>query len=176
MPFDPPNKELLTLLTVFMSGLFGLLVAVVTAKLGSSKEATAHERKTNRDSYEEIRSAYVGYIASLEKLLHATVHSAEIPTLWTDLASTSALVALVGKPAVIDQSVRMGNMYQAWTRRSGFLPNTGGSSTLPAFPSLVPAEEFPLEDEALRELVLEEYAKLQDAMRKHLTELRARLQ
>lgn len=75
-------SPVIPLLTVFLSGLFGFLVAVVSSRMSAGKDSSQHDRQKANDHYEEVKSLYAEHLSTLHLITTHTVnHMDEIPLL-----------------------------------------------------------------------------------------------
>jgi hypothetical protein len=108
-------KHYVPLVTVFVSGLFGLAVAVVTLLLASRKEEAARRRQAAREAYEELKVVYADALACLEKCIREVSGQGTFPGLQESLAINSARVALVAPEDIVAQSHRVSDLVHEWS-------------------------------------------------------------
>jgi hypothetical protein len=107
--------EYLTLITVMVSGLFGLLVAVATSILANRREVITHRRHNAKETYEEVKATYCDSLASLEKCIRYITRDSEFPNLEAELASSSAMLQLIATEPILEQNVKVSDLMHAWS-------------------------------------------------------------
>jgi hypothetical protein len=156
----------LPLLTVFVSGLFALAVAAVTAWLSSFRDSRSHARDRARDRFDAIKAVYANHLAYLEKCMRYTERLGDYSEL-DDLAIVNAQLLLSGSPEVVEQSERCSEFLYHWStefRRGS--PKKLGDTGL----SMVASGESEHREQAkvLRANLDAELTKLLKAMQAHL--------
>jgi len=156
----------LSLITVFVSGLFALAVAVVAAWLSSFRDTSSYARDRAREHFDAIKAVYANHLAHLEKSMRYTERLGDYTEL-DDLAIVNAQLLLSGSPDVIEQSERCSDLLYRWStefRRGS--PKKLGDSGL----SMVASgdSEHRAEAKALRPKLDAELTKLLKLMKEHL--------
>lgn len=103
------------LATVFASGLFGLLVAVVTLALTGYKESRTERRTLIRDEKRQLEDVYARQIALFEKCIRYTNIPKPYEGLYDDLALVNARMRLLSTMGVIEQSERASDLLHRWS-------------------------------------------------------------
>lgn len=158
-------SPVIPLLTVFLSGLFGLLVAYVSNRMSAGKDTSQHNRQKATDHYEEIKSLYAEHLSTLHLITTHTVNHLDETPLLSAFSSQDSKLALLSTPAVIAQSDLMVDLLQRWAKEynAGYPPGMtiahGGENRKAAAD--------------LSKEIDQERAKLIEVMRAHLDTLRA---
>jgi len=103
------------LLTIFVSGLFGLLVAAVTSVLSSRREAGGYLRTRRRERYERTLALYVDAIASIEKSMRVTQQVQDYSELIEELPKLNAQLRLLSTEAIIQQCEKVSDLLYQWS-------------------------------------------------------------
>lgn len=107
-------NDYLPLITVFLSGLFGILVAVVTFLLADRKDVRAQRQEAAHKSYEEAKSTYTDSLACIEKCLRDVFGTASFPLLEEELAISSARLQLIAPDNIIAQNNEVSELMNTW--------------------------------------------------------------
>ena len=157
----------LSLITVVVSGAFGLLVAVVTTWMTSYRESRKYVRDRARERFETIKSLYAKYLALLEKGIRCTEELGDYSELTNDLSLLNAQMLLTASKEVGAQSEACGDLLYHWSTeyRRGSPKKLGdiGVSIVASGDS----EHFQKAKE-LRPKLMAELTKLIDLMKVHL--------
>ena len=121
----------LQLTTVFLSGIFGLLVAVVTTALTGYRESRSQKRTVVLEQRTQLEKLYTEHIAVLEKAIRYTESSLPFSELYDDLALINARMRLFASPEVITASEEASDLLHQWSRayRAGMPKPIGDSGT-----------------------------------------------
>lgn len=164
-------NEYLPLLTVFLSGLFGLAVAVVTSLIANRKDIRAQRREAAREAYEEAKSTYTDSLACLEKCLREVFGSASFLSLQQELAISSAKIQLIAPDNIIAQNHKVSDLMYAWSVEysRGQPKPIGETGTV-----LISSHDRPHQEKAKEfyQQLMEACTDLANLMRDHLSQLR----
>lgn len=103
------------LITVLISGLFGLVVAVVTSLLANRREVHTYRRQSAQEAYEEVKATYCDSLACLEKCVRSVARGAEFPALEAELATSSARLQLIATEEILEQNVKVSDLMYDWS-------------------------------------------------------------
>ncbi len=158
----------LPLVTVIASGLFGLLVAVVTLALNGYKDSRAETRKLERDQRTKLEELYADHIALIEKCLRCTESRDAYSNLYDELARTNARMRLLSVPDVLDQSSLASDLLYQWSseHRAG-IPKPVGESGM----AIISSHDTPHQKNAK-----EIYPKLQDQINEMIESMQQHLE
>lgn len=163
------------LTTVFTSGLFGLLVCIVTLVLTSHKESRAEHRLLIREEKTKFENLYAENIAIFEKCIRYTHSREPFSDLYDDLAKANARMRLLSVVEVIQELETASDLLYQWSReyRDG-MPKPVGDSGF----AITSSHDFPHHENA-REL----FPKLHNqinimiaAMQTHLASIELQMQ
>lgn len=104
----------LSVLTVFLSGVFGLLVAIVSNRMVSSRDVIQHSRERAKAHYEEIKSLYAEHLSTLHLITTHTVNHMDETPLLGAFSDQDSKLALLSTPEVITQSDLIVDLLQRW--------------------------------------------------------------
>ncbi|MDI1321983.1 MAG: hypothetical protein PSV36_04495 [Algoriphagus sp.] len=108
-------KEMIPIITVFISGLFGLIVALLTWKLANQRE----KRKFQIDLYlrelKEKEDLYVSMLANLEKVIRLTRSGQDYSTLLTELSLNSARANILASEKINEQLDLVSDKLYEWS-------------------------------------------------------------
>jgi hypothetical protein len=108
-------EEYLPLVTIFVSGLFGLVVAAVTSVLSNRREASGYLRTRRRERYERTLALYVDIIANLERCIRVTERIREYSVIVEELPKLNAQLRLLSTEAINQQSDKVGDLMYQWS-------------------------------------------------------------
>ena len=103
------------LITVFLSGLFALLVAVVTTLLATRKDTRTYRRERDRRRYENTEALYVDTIAILEKCIRDTERLEDYSELSDELPRLNARLELASTREIVGQYEVVGDVMSEWS-------------------------------------------------------------
>jgi hypothetical protein len=168
-------KDYLPLVTVFLSGVFGLAVAIVTSILANRKDVRARQRQAAQETYEEFKAVYSGSLVCLEKCLRSVKDRADFPALQEELAAANARLQLIASDEVIEQNHKVGDLIFAWSTefRQGEPKRSSGAGY-----SIISSQDTPHQEKAkeLYPQLMKACNELAKLMREHLTSVRKRVQ
>ena len=122
---------LLPLLTVFLSGLFGLLVAIVTWTLANRKDKSKFNQELLYRDYKDKESFYVSILANLDKTIRFTEARKDYSELFDEMTSNSAKTNLYGTVSINDKLVEVSEKLYEWsTEYKRGLPDKIGNTSL----------------------------------------------
>lgn len=165
---DPQGQSInpmFQLLTIFLSGVFGLLVAVVSNWMVSSKESRQHKREKAQAHYEEVKALYSEHLATLHSITTHTTHHLNEAPLMIEYASQDAKLALLSVPSVIEQADLLIAIIQRWAQEY-----VAGN---PKGMIIGHGKEHRKAADELSDEIIRERAKLIEVMRAHMDALRA---
>ena len=87
-------EELMPIINVFVSGLFGLIIALVTWFLANQRENKKFKQELRLRDYKDNEALYVSVLAALEKVIRATKSREEYFDMFDELALISARMTL----------------------------------------------------------------------------------
>ena len=155
------------LITVFVSGLFGLVVALTTTVLANRTDARTHRRSRKVKRYEDMESLYIDMIASFEKCIRYTQQLNDYSELTEELPRLNARLQLASTKSIIDQAKVASDLLFGWSSeyRQGAPKKIGDTGM-----AIIGSPDFPHQDraKALFPNVCEEIIKLTDLMKDHL--------
>lgn len=105
----------LSLITVFLSGLFGLIVVIVTSHLTNRKDVKTQRREIAHDAYEETKSIYIDSLACLEKCLRHVLGAVSFSSLEQELSVINAKLQLIAPDKIIAQNNKISDLIYAWS-------------------------------------------------------------
>jgi hypothetical protein len=164
-------NEYLPLITVFLSGLFGLAVAIATSLLTNRKDTMRLRREAAYEAYEEMKSVYIDSLACLEKCLRCVSDSASFPSLKQELAVSSAKLQLIAPDSIIVQSHKVSDLMYTWsTEHHRGQPKPVGETGM----ALISSHDHPHQEKAkeLYPQLMNACTDLTNLMRDHLSQLR----
>jgi len=117
-------NEILPLITVFLSGLFGLLVAIVTWTLAIRKDKSKFNQELLYRYYKDKENFYVSILANLDKTIRFTKARKDYSELFDELTKNSAKTNLYGTKAINDKLLEVSEKLFEWSTeyKRGFVP------------------------------------------------------
>jgi hypothetical protein len=132
------TANLTAILTVFISGLFGLIVAVVTLELVDRRENKKFKKEMALRDYKEHEELYISILSSLDKIVKFTHRGKEYEELFEDLTYISAKSQLLAAKKVNDKFSEVSEILYVWTTEyKASLPTRIGGTNLGLVTSLV---------------------------------------
>lgn len=122
-------KDIIPLITVFVSGLFGLLVALLTWKLANQRERRKFQIELRLREHKEREELYVSILANLDKVIRITKSGQDYSTLLTELSLNSARANILASEKINEQLGLVSDKLYVWSTefRKG-LPTKIGES------------------------------------------------
>ena len=157
-------------ITVFLSGLFGLAVAVVTFWLSAQREKQSAQRTAQKERYAKIENLYVDKIALLEKLIRNVEAGNGADGLVDDLCRLNARLELTAPQQILDQSEKLSELVQAWSSEHfQGMPQRAGNSGM----AFISSGQTPHREKAsaIYPEVIKETLHLIKLMKSHLQEI-----
>jgi hypothetical protein len=157
----------LPLITVFVSGAFGLLVAIVTIWMTTQRESRNYTRDRARQRFEDSKSLYANYFAQLEKCIRCTEQRGDVSSLTDALPLLNAQLNLTASKEVVSQTHICSELLYEWSteyRRGS--PKQVGDTNVAIFSS--GDSEHCAKAKELRPRLMNELTKLIDLMKSHL--------
>jgi hypothetical protein len=109
------SSSLIPLLTVFISGIFGLIVAVVTWKLANQRENRKFKYEHKISDYREKKELYITLLASLDKTIRLTEVDEDYPNLHEDLSLISARIRIFGSENINKKLFEISEILFEWS-------------------------------------------------------------
>jgi hypothetical protein len=160
-------QSFLPLITVFVSGLFGLVVALATTTLANLSDARSHSRIRKVKRYEDMESLYIDVIANFEKCIRYTQRSDDYLALTEEMPRMNARLQLASIKPINDQARVASDLLFEWSReyRGGAPKKIDGTGL-----SIIGSPDFPHQEraKALFPPLCEEIIKLTKLMKEHL--------
>lgn len=122
----------LQLTTVFLSGVFGLLVSVVTSALTRYTESRSEHRDVLRAKRTRLENLYTEEIAIYDKSIRFTRSLGLYSSLYDDMARINASMRLLSTADVIKEAEAAGDLLYEWSseHRAGMPKPIGDSGTV----------------------------------------------
>lgn len=122
-------KDIILLMTVFVFGLFGLLVALLTWKLANQRERRKFQIELRLREHKEREELYVSILANLNKVIRITKSGQDYSTLLTELSLNSARANILASEKINEQLGLVSDKLYIWSTefRKG-LPTKIGES------------------------------------------------
>lgn len=108
-------NEYMPLVTVFVSGFFGLVVALATTYVAHLIENRRHVRDSRRRRRDEIEALYVDTLATLEKAMRETTKLDDYSESLEAFPRVNARLMLTSTPEIIDQYAIVGHCLYEWS-------------------------------------------------------------
>ena len=108
-------NELAPLFTVFISGLFGLIVALLTWMLANRREKSKFKQELLYRDYKDKESFYISIIASLDKLIRLTMSSRDHFEMFNEMTMNSAKINVYGSKKINDKLVEVSDILYTWS-------------------------------------------------------------
>lgn len=109
------STNLVPLLTVFISGIFGLIVAIITWKLANHKENRKFKYDQKITDYKEKRELYVTLLASLDKIIRITESGENHSNLHEELSLISARIRIFGSENINNKLFEISEIMFEWS-------------------------------------------------------------
>jgi hypothetical protein len=160
-------KPYMPLITVFVSGLFGLIVALTTTALANRTDARTHRRSRKVKRYEDLELLYIDVVAGFEKCIRYTQQLNDYSELTEELPRLNARLQLASTKLINDQAKIVSDLLFGWSSeyRQGAPKKIGDTGM-----AIVGSPDFPHQDraKALFPPLCEEIVKLTNLMKDHL--------
>lgn len=88
-------KDIVPILSVFLSGVFGLSVALLTWKLSLQREKTKYQQDILAEDYKKIEVFYTGCLASVYKVIHITKANLDDSNRYIEFSLMSAQASIL---------------------------------------------------------------------------------
>lgn len=108
-------KFIIPIVSVFISGLFGLLVAVITWKLANQREDRKFRRENHLNTIKEKEKLYAEVIATIDKTIKLIYGGKDIDTVLNDLSINAARINLSSTERIIEKLNAVNEKIEAWT-------------------------------------------------------------
>jgi hypothetical protein len=138
-------KELIPVITVFVSGFFGLLVALITWTLANKREKYKFLKEICYRDFKDMENYYLSSLASFDKSIRYTKFGKDYSEMIDELTMNSARTNVYGSKKVNDKLVEASEKLYEWSsefRKS--LPKRFGDTDL----AVVSSENFKCRDNA----------------------------
>jgi hypothetical protein len=116
-------SDYLSFITVFVSGLFALVVALVTTYLANANDRQKHSRDVKRKRYDDTESLYVDVLATLETAIRETQHLQTSEETTAAFPRLNARLLLTSTPDIINQYETAGSLLYQWSSEYKRGPN-----------------------------------------------------
>lgn len=93
-------KDFFPLITVFVSGLFGLLVAVLTWSLANIREKMRFNKELTYRDYKDKENIYLTLLSSLDKAIRYTKYGKDYTELIDEMTMNSAHINVFGAKSI----------------------------------------------------------------------------
>ncbi|MEQ8909391.1 MAG: hypothetical protein RIC95_09375 [Vicingaceae bacterium] len=117
------------ILTVFISGLFGLIVAIVTWKLASRKEKEKFKQEVALRDYKDREELYISMLSTLDMIVRYTKRGKDYSELFTKLTYTVAKAEILAPGSINAKFHEVSEIIYSWSSEyKQSLPSTIGDS------------------------------------------------
>lgn len=125
------SSSLIPLITVFISGVFGLIVAIVTWKLANHRENRKFKYEQNILDYKEKKDLYVRLLATLDKSIRITRRDENFSNQHEELSLISAQIRILGSERINNKLYEVSDLLFEWsTEYKRGLPKKLGNTDL----------------------------------------------
>ncbi|APQ18802.1 hypothetical protein [Maribacter hydrothermalis] len=111
------NINFIPILTVFLSGLFGLLVAYITWNLASKREKEKFKQELAFREFKEKEELYISILSSLDKTVKFTKTGKDYSELFNDLTFISAKSKLLATESINIKFSEISDILYVWSSR-----------------------------------------------------------
>lgn len=108
-------SSLISLITVFISGVFGLVVAIVTWKLANHRENRKFRYDQNISDYKEKKELYVRLLATLDKTIRIIKRDEDFSNQHEELSLISAQIRILGSESINDKLYEISDLLFEWS-------------------------------------------------------------
>jgi hypothetical protein len=109
------NIYFIRILTAFLSGLFGLLVAVVTWNLASKREKEKFKQDLSLREFKEKEELYISILSSFDKTVRYTKSGKDYSDLFNDLTLITAKSQLLATKKINKKVSEISNVLYVWS-------------------------------------------------------------
>lgn len=121
--------ELIPTINIFISGFFGLIVAVVTWQLANRREKRKLLLDLNLKKHKELTMLYVSLIANLDRVMKKTRRMEDMADVLDELAMTTAQIDFVATDSIKSKLSSVSGLLSDWSfKYSKSLPKKLGDS------------------------------------------------
>ena len=103
------------MLTVFLSGLFGLLVAIVTWRLASQREKEKFKQELAYREFKEMEDLYASLLSTADMIVRFTKAGKDYAELFNDLTLVMAKSQLLASNTVNDKFSELSEIIYEWS-------------------------------------------------------------
>lgn len=123
------NLYFIPILTVFISGLFGLLVAIVTWNLAIKREKEKFKQDLALREFKEKEELYISILSSLDKTVKYTKTGKDYSELYNDLTFITAKSKLLATKNINEKFSEISDILFIWssTYRQSLPKKVGGT-------------------------------------------------
>lgn len=111
------NIYFIPILTVFLSGLFGLLVAYITWNLASKREKEKFKQDLALREFKEKEELYISILSSIDKTVKFTKTGKDYSELFNDLTFISAKSKLLATKSINSKFSEVSDILYVWSSR-----------------------------------------------------------
>lgn len=97
------TSEWFTLISVFLSGIFGLLTALITWSLANRREKRRLSQEYRRKEWQDLELLYANSIAVIDKIAQVTKAANDYSGIIDQMTLVSAQISIRGSEAVNKQ-------------------------------------------------------------------------
>lgn len=106
---------MINIYTVIISGLFGLLVALLTTWVSHKREQINFERTSKKEEFSKIENLYIEHIAMLEKILCFVESQKDFSELFDEISLLNAKIKLYASEGVEQKSSEISDLIYEWS-------------------------------------------------------------
>lgn len=109
------TSEWFTLISVFLSGIFGLLTALITWSLANRREKRRLSQEYRRKEWQDLELLYANSIAVIDKIAQVTKAGNDYSGIIDQMTLVSAQISIRGSEAVNKQYHIVADSLAIWT-------------------------------------------------------------
>lgn len=109
------TSQWFTLVSVFLSGMFGLLTAMVTWSLANRREKRRLSQEYKRKEWQDLELLYANSIAVIDKIAQVTKAGNDYSGVIDQMTLVSAQISIRGSEAANKQYHIVGDLLAIWT-------------------------------------------------------------
>ncbi|UBM61352.1 hypothetical protein LA303_07930 [Candidatus Sulfidibacterium hydrothermale] len=109
------TNNLISIFTVFISGLFGVIVAIVTWELANQREKRKFKQELQIRELNDKKELYVALLASLDMIIRMTKNNNNYSDIFEDLSINSAKIRIMATDSINDKLTVISQIIHNWS-------------------------------------------------------------
>lgn len=138
-------KDLIPTINIFISGIFGITVAIITWFLASRKDKRRMNIELELKEYHNIKNLYVSLISCIDRVIKNIRRMEDVEVILDELSKITAEIDIESPDSIKDKLGSVSNLISEWSFvYNKSLPKKFGDTGL----SMISSEDFKYSDQA----------------------------